>query len=106
MTLAFHRFLGPAIAFIRLTFMGHHRVPVDQIKQRFRELLSDCNDKRAQRLGHRISGALTADELWLIRCELHQCISQLRSQTEAARRIYSLLPTFAGWVPAHQLVNI
>jgi len=106
MTLVLHRFFGHTMPFLHMPFMGDHRVPVDQIKQQFRALLSDCDDKRAQRVSYRISGALTADELWQIRSELHQCISQLHSQTEAARRINSLLPTFTGWVPARQLVNI
>ena len=106
MTLVLHRFFGHTLPFLHMPFMGNHRVPVDQIKQQLRALLSDWDDKRAQRVGYRISGALTADELWQIRSELHQCISQLHSQTEAARRINSLLPTFTGWVPARQLVNI
>ena len=106
MTLVLHRFFGHAMPNLHMPFMSDHRVPVDQIKQQFRALLTDCDDKRAQRVGYRISGALTADELWQIRSELHQCISQLHSQTEAALRINSLLPTFTGWVPARQLVKI
>ena len=106
MTLVLQRFFGHTMPHLHMPFMGDHRVPVDQIKQQVRALLSDCSDKRAQRVGYRISGAMTADELWQIRSELHQCISQLHSQTEAARRINSLLPTFTGWVPARQLVKI
>lgn len=101
-----HRFFGHGMPQLRMPFMGDHRVPVDQIKQQLRALLVDCNDKRAQRVSYRISGAVSADELWQIRSELHQCISQLHSQTEAARRINSLLPSFNGWVPARQLVQI
>jgi hypothetical protein len=106
MTLAFTRFVGHTMSHLCVPFMHGHRVPVDQIKLQLRTLLDDCSDKRAQRVSYRISGALTAEELWQIRSELHQCISQLHSQTEAARRINSLLPTFAGWVPARQLVKI
>lgn len=101
-----HRFFGHGMPQLRMPFMADHRVPVDQIKQQLRALLVDCSDKRAQRVSYRISGAVSADELWQIRSELHQCISQLHSQTEAARRINSLLPSFNGWVPARQLVQI
>lgn len=106
MTLVFQRFFGHTMPQLRMPFMAHQRIPVDQIKQHLRAQLSDCSDRAAQRVVYRISGALTADELWQIRSELHQCIAQLYSQAEAARRINSLLPAFEGWVPTRQLVRI
>ena len=87
-------------------FITPSRVPVDQIKLQFRLLLNDCNDQSAQRVGYSINKATTADELWQLRSELHQCISQLHSQSEAVTRINSLLPSFEGWIPLRQRFKI
>jgi hypothetical protein len=106
MTLVLRRFFGYGVSSLRMPFMSDNRVSVAQIKQQLRMLLRDCSDKSAQRVAYRISGALTADELWQIRSELHQCISRRHSQTEAALRINSLLPAFTGWMPARQLMKI
>lgn len=106
MTHVISRFFGQAMPQLRMPFTSEPRLPVDQIKQKLRALLADCHDTRAQRVTYRISGAVTADELWQIRSELHQCISQLHSQAEAAARINSVLHVFAGWVPTRQLAKI
>ena len=106
MTLVLNRFFSHTVPQLQMPFMTSLRVPVDQIKLGFSSLLQDCDDLNAQRVNHRINGAVTADELWQLRNELHQCISRLHSQSEAAKRINSLLPMFEGWVPARQRVKI
>ena len=106
MTLVLHRFFNHSLAPLRMPFTSTSRVPIEQIQSQFSMLLKDCSGQRAQRVTYRINGAITADELWQLRSELHQCVSQLHSQAEAARRINSLLPSFEGWIPARQRVKI
>ena len=106
MTLVLNRFFSRTVPQLHMPFMTAPRVPVDQIKLQFGVLLKDCDDRNAQRVGYRITGASTADELWQLRNELHQCISRLHSQSEAATRINSLLSSFEGWIPSRQRVKI
>ena len=108
MTLVLSRLFSHTVPHLHLhlPFMTAARLPVEQIKLKFRTLLKDCDDRNAQRVGYRVNGATSADELWQLRSELHQCISQLHSQSEAASRINSLLPCFEGWIPARQRVKI
>ena len=106
MTLVFNRLLNHTISRLRMRFMTTSQAPVDQIQLQFRALLKDCDDLNAQRVSYRVNGAITAEDLWHLRSELYQCISQLHSQSEAAIRINSLLPSFAGWIPALQCIKI
>ena len=106
MTLIPDRFFNFAKSQMLVPFITPSRVPIDQIKLQFRLLLNDCDDLSAQRVNYRINGATTADELWQLRNELHQCISHLHSQSEAVARINSLLPSFEGWIPLRQRVKI
>ncbi|MBW8723242.1 MAG: hypothetical protein JF626_15720 [Polaromonas sp.] len=61
---------------------------------------------RSQRVLYKISVAHTPSELWMLRSDLHQCISQAHTQSEAAERINSLIDVFAGWLPASQITRI
>jgi hypothetical protein len=83
-----------------------HRLPIEQIRHSLQTLLHDCKDMRTQRVIYQINIAQTAADLWLLRSDLHQCIAQLHNQTEAAKRINSLINVFEGWVPASQLARI
>ena len=83
-----------------------NRVPIDQIRESLLALLHDCSDMRTQRLIYKIKVAKTPADLWLLRSDLHQCIAQTHSQSEAAERINSLIEVFEGWLPASQLTRI
>lgn len=83
-----------------------NRVPVEQIRESLLALLHDCRDMRTQRLIYKVNVAKTPAELWLLRSDLHQCIAQTHSQSEAAERINSLIEVFEGWLPAGQLLRI
>ena len=83
-----------------------NRVPIDQIRESLLALLHDCRDMRTQRLIYKIKVAKTPADLWLLRSDLHQCIAQTHSQSEAAERINSLIEVFEGWLPAGQLLRI
>ena len=106
MARVFNRLFNHTISQLRMRFMPASQVSVEKIQLQFRALLKDCDDLNAQRLSYRVNGAVTAQDLWQLRSELHQCISQRHSQREAADRINSLLPSFAGWIPAPQRVKI
>lgn len=83
-----------------------NRPPFSSLQQSLQTLLDDCETTRAQRVVRQIKAARTPGELWDLRCELHQCISHVHSQTEASRRINTLVPVFTGWVPPEQLTQI
>ena len=82
------------------------RLTLEEIRHRLHQALSDCKDMAAQRVIYRINVATTPSELWLLRCDLHQCISRTHNQAEASKRVNELLDAFKGWVPARQLTPI
>lgn len=79
---------------------------LDPIRERFYSAMRDCSDWRAERMLYKIKLASTAADLWLLRSDLHLCISQLHSQQVAAERINALIPAFEGLLPARQLSRI
>lgn len=82
------------------------RLSLENIRHTFHTALHDCKNMGAQRLIYRINVAPTASDLWLLRSDVHQCIAQTHSQSEAAKRINALIPAFDGWLPASQLKQI
>ena len=82
------------------------RLSFEQIRHRLHAVVADCADQRTQRLVYKIDIARNAKDFWLLRSDLHQCISQAHSQAEAALRINSLLHAFEGWLPQAQLTRI
>ena len=82
------------------------RLTRDQIRDRLYQALADCKDMNAQRVIYKINVAPTPADLWLLRCDLHQCIARVHNQGEATRRINDLLDAFEGWVPSGHLTPI
>ena len=82
------------------------KLTLEQLRQSLQGALVDCSGMPADRLAYKIHVARTAADLWLLRSDLHQCISQAHSQNLAAERINALIPAFAGWLPASQLRRI
>ncbi|HEY9094930.1 MAG TPA: hypothetical protein VIN35_04225 [Hydrogenophaga sp.] len=68
--------------------------------------LDDCEGLQAQRLQLKIAAAKTAQDLWMLRNDAYQLISQQHSQSEAVSRINHLIDAFEGWVDPRQLVKI
>jgi hypothetical protein len=68
--------------------------------------IEDCHNVSAQRVRHKIEHARTGQELWLLRNDAYQLISQRHSQTLAAERINGLMHCFEGFMEARQLVRI
>jgi hypothetical protein len=79
---------------------------LEQIRHRLYQALADCKDMATQRAIYKINVAATPSDLWLLRCDLHQCIARVHDQAEATRRINALLDAFEGWVPSRQLAEI
>ncbi|RYG10135.1 MAG: hypothetical protein EON92_13285 [Burkholderiales bacterium] len=82
------------------------RLPLDEVRTALQATLHDCRDMRAQRIVYKINVAKTGADLWLLRSDLYQCISQTHNQAEAVKRINGLLTVFEGWVPARSLTRI
>jgi hypothetical protein len=82
------------------------KMPLPEMKLQMQAVLSDLPGIDAERLKYKIRNARSANELWMIRSDMYQTISKLRSQTEAALRINQLLPCFSQWLPAQQLAAI
>jgi hypothetical protein len=76
------------------------------IRQALLDCLSDCDGTTAQRLRHKIDRAQTPQDLWLLRNDAHQIISQRHNQTVASERINAQIECFQGWIDAKQLVRI
>ena len=79
------------------------RLPLSAIREQLTSALDDCDDRVSQRVIYQIQIAATAQDLWLLRSDIHQCIARVHSQAEASVRIDKIAKTFDGWLPAHQL---
>ncbi len=82
------------------------KMPLTEIRHRLRSVLADCTALDAQRLQFKVQAAMSAQELWMLRSDLYECVARHHSQSEAAQRINALLPCFDGWLPSRQLVRI
>jgi hypothetical protein len=76
------------------------------IRQALLDCLGDCDSATAQRLRHKIGQTQTPQDLWLLRNDAYQIVSQRHNQTVAAERINALIVHFQGWIDAKQLVKI
>jgi len=76
------------------------------IRQALLDCLADCDSATAQRLRHKIGQTQTPQDLWLLRNDAYQVVSQRHNQTVAAERINALIVQFQGWIDAKQLVRI
>lgn len=79
---------------------------IQVIRTALLQSVADCEGVSVHRLRHKIEHSQTAQDLWLLRNDAYQMISQHSSQKEAAERINALLAVFDGWVDARQLVRI
>ncbi|MDQ7744887.1 hypothetical protein [Hydrogenophaga pseudoflava] len=76
------------------------------IRSALLQTVADCDGISVHRLRHKIEHTQTVQDLWLLRNDAYQLISQATSQTVAAERINALLAVFEGWVDARQLGRI
>ena len=76
------------------------------IRQALLNCVIDCDSPTAQRLRQKIGQSQTPQDLWLLRIDAYQIISQRHNQTVAAQRINALMADFEGWVDDKQLTHI
>ncbi|MES2412420.1 MAG: hypothetical protein V4614_01370 [Pseudomonadota bacterium] len=86
--------------------INRRQLPIEQIRHSLHHLIHDCQGTGMQRMAFKINAAKTPMDLWMLRSDLMQCISQAHSQRVAVERINSLVSVFEGWLPARQLVRI
>lgn len=79
---------------------------LQSIRTALLQCMDDCDSVQAQRLRHKIVQTKTAQELWMLRNDAYQLISQQTSQAVAAERINNLMSAFEGWLEPRQLVRI
>ena len=79
---------------------------IQSIRAALLQCMEDCESVPAQRLRHKIAQTKTAQELWLLRNDAYQLISQQTSQNVAAHRINDLMAVFDGFIEPRQLVRI
>lgn len=79
---------------------------IQTIRSALLQCVADCDGVPVHRLRHKIEHSQSIQDLWLLRNDAYQLISQATSQTVAAERINALLEVFEGWVEARQLVRI
>ena len=68
--------------------------------------IEDCEHLPATRLRHKIAKSMTVQELWLLRNDAYQLVSQRHTQAIATERINAVLPCFECCMDARQLARI
>ena len=76
------------------------------IRQHLLFTIEDCMSVPAHRLRRQIEHARTPQELWLLRNDAFQLISQRHDQRTAAQRIDALVQIFEGWLDPKQLARL
>lgn len=77
-----------------------------RIRRHLERSIEDCSGTPVTRLRKQIDQAHTPQELWQLRNDAYQLISQRHNQAVAAERINRLLQDFEGWLDPKQLVRI
>jgi hypothetical protein len=77
-----------------------------QIRGALLQCLDDCHSPAARRLQSKIAQARNPQELWMLRNDVYQVISQHHDQSVAAERINGILRVFEGWLDPKQIVRI
>ena len=68
--------------------------------------LADCRGPACERVRRQIDEAGSADDLWLLRCEVYQLVARQHCQGLAVSRVNGLLPAFEMGLPGRQLARI
>lgn len=83
-----------------------NKMSLSNIKLRMELCFQELETPEADHLRHKLRGTREVKDLWMLRSDVHQLISREISQIEAAERINALLPCFAHWLPANEVVKI
>ena len=66
----------------------------------------DCELRVGRRVRTQLDAASTVMQLWLLRSEIYQAVSDQFGQQEAMRRVKLLTPEFEGLLPERQLRSV
>ena len=67
------------------------------------EHIIDCELRTVRRVRIQLENAQSAMQLWLLRSEVYQAVSEKFGQAAAAERVAALKPLFRRFVPEKQL---
>ena len=81
---------------------GRNDTSLSAIRMAMIEQVLDCPPARSRQARVQVAVARTAQQLWLLRGEIYQVISNEFGQKEAERRLAWLEPLFAGHLPAQR----
>jgi uncharacterized membrane protein YccC len=76
------------------------------IRSALLQSLEDCASLGAERLRTKVAHAKTPQELWMLRNDAYQLISQQHNQSVAADRINDMIRFFEGCLDPKQIVKI
>lgn len=82
---------------------GPAPLDIGEIRERILAAMRDCDGPYLPRVRQCIVAARSVQELWQLRCEVHQVIAHAHAESEATRRLCALAPSFQGWVPERAL---
>ena len=78
-------------------------IDLARIRKAMGEQVLDCELKAARRVRSQLDTAGSVMQLWLLRSEIYQAVSDQFGQHEASRRVKRLTPLFDGLLPERQL---
>lgn len=77
-----------------------------RIRRAMGEQVLDCELRVGRRVRTQLDAASTVMQLWLLRSEIYQAVSDQFGQHEAMRRVKLLTPEFEGLLPERQLRSV
>lgn len=72
---------------------------IDELRRLSLAVIADCPPPHDARARRQVENAITAQQLWMARCEMYQLVARRHCEAEAARRIEALAPAFEAWLP-------
>ncbi|MBG9387938.1 hypothetical protein [Caenimonas aquaedulcis] len=73
------------------------------IRRQMCRLLQDCPGTARDSVLASLKRAYTADEAWMLRSNVYQCIAHRHGESEARERVNGLIPHFQDLMPASRL---
>ena len=86
--------------------LDHRGVAAHLLRRALGEQVLDCELRVARRVRAHLDGASSVMQLWLLRSEIYQAVSDQFGQRAAMRRVKLLTPEFEGLLPERQLRSV
>ena len=101
-----HTSVEPRTSYLPVEASSTRCPELHALRERMVAQIDDCLVPDRGRIVKALQRSPSALDLWLLRIELFQCISQSHGQLEARRRINALIPLFAKKMPKSRLATI